>query len=487
MTEENFRDNRVEKIEELDSEGVDPYQSFPNTEPSSVGEFVEEYQDQEDIESEETWVLAGRVDRINHFGDFVFYDVDDRTGSVQVMCTVDDRNDFRTENFESLDNVSMDDWMVFRGAPGRSNTGELTLYANSYEFATPALTETVDDYSQLRDDSRVTNRTQDLIADDVLFDSVQTRFHIEQYVRDYLTNNGFLEVRTPTLHNIAGGAEATPFTTHCNGIDQEMYLRIAPELYLKRLITAGYDSVFEVAQCFRNEDIDTTHNPEFTLMELYSRFDTYEDMMEITENLFATVATRVTGDTTVNYDGTEIDFETPWNRQRFDDLIEQYVGQSPEELTQDDVVDYLASNHDVNPAELEDIDEFGDLLTEVFDEAIESELQDPVFVYDYPASSTPLCKRVEGDDSRVQRFEAFVSGTEIANAYTELTDPREQRERLIQQVDEHEVNENFVNAIAHGMPPTAGLGIGLERMAMFMTDSQSIKDVMPYPLATDRI
>lgn len=488
MSENPFNDHRLERVEQLENNGVNPYPDLSETSPSEVSDFVSQYNDEEDIESDEQWVLCGRITRENEFGDFVFYDIDDRTDNVQVMCSVDDRSEFETEDYDQLENINIGDWVAFTGTPGRSNTGELTLYAETFTLASPSLQDTADDWNQLSEQKRITDRTAALSTDDELFNSVGARFEIENQVRQHLVDNDYTEVQTPVLHNIAGGAEATPFTTHCNALDHDVFLRIAPELYLKRLITAGYDQIYEMARCFRNEDIDTTHNPEFTMLELYERHSTYTDMMDLTEELFATVAESVVGDTTVQYDETEVDLSPPWERRTFNSLIEEVFDQPVNELTRGQVVDHLVSDQGLDASELNDIEHFDDLLMEVFEESVEPNLDEPVFVYNYPASSTPLCKRTEEDESRVQRFEGFVCGMEVANSYTELTDPREQRQRLIEQAGgEENINEEFVEALSYGMPPTAGLGIGLDRMAMILTDSQSIKDVVAYPMTGSRV
>lgn len=488
MPENPFNDNRLERVEQLENNGINPYPNLPDTSPSEVSEFVSQYGDGESIDSDEQWVLCGRITRINVFPDFGFYDIDDRTEEVQVMCSVDDRSDFETEDYDQLESINVGDWIVFTGTPGRSDTGELTLQAETFTFASPSLHDTADDRNQLSEQKRITDRTAALSTDDELFDSVGARFEVEDQVRHHLSENGYREVQTPVLHNTSGGAEATPFVTHCNALDQDVFLRIAPELYLKRLITAGYDQVYELSRCFRNEDIDTTHNPEFTMLELYERHSTYTDMMDLTEELFATVAESVTGSSSIQYNGEQVDLSPPWNRRTFDSLIEEVFDQSVSELTREKIIDHLTSEHQVNYEDLQSIEQFDDLLMEVFEESVEPELHEPVFVYNYPSSSTPLCERTEDNRSRVQRFEGFICGMEVANSYTELTDPREQRQRLIEQADgEESINEEFVEALSYGMPPTAGLGIGLDRLAMILTDSQSIKDVIAYPMTGSRV
>lgn len=481
-----FGEQRVRNLEELMESGQRPYGVIEES-PSDVSEFIEEHRDYDNIEDNQIWVLSGRIMRENEFGEFVFYDIDDRTGTVQVMCSIDSRSEFETEEYRDLDNINIGDRVVFTGHPGYSDTGELTLHAHSYNVASKALTDVSRDRNQLSNRQQITDRTGALSTNDELYTSVKERLEIQQHVREYLTKMDYLEVETPILHNYAGGAEATPFETYCESLDEDLFLRIAPELYLKRMIVSGYKQVFEFARCFRNEDIDTTHNPEFTMLELYKQYADYHDMMELTENLFSYAAAKANNsdNPVVNYDGKKIDFSPNWKRVTFDSLIEDTFDESVEELTPEKLRYYLQKEHDIDAS---DIDVFDRLLMEVFEAEIEPELVGPIFVHDYPAVSTPLCRTLPDDDTRVQRFEAFVDGVEIANSYTELTDPREQRERLIEQANGNEdaINNEFVEALCYAMPPTAGLGIGIERMAMLLTDSQSIKSVLPYPMTSSR-
>lgn len=489
MTENNaFNTDRIERTENLEEQGVDPYPDLGDVDPSPIDEFVVQYNDEEDLDDRE-WVLSGRVTRENEFGDFVFFDIDDRTNDVQVMCSVDDRSNFETENYDLLQNINIGDRVVFEGTSGFSNTGELTLYADSWTLASASLRDTGDSWNQLNEENRIVERTAAITTDDNLYDTIQMRFDVHQSVRDFLRNNSFQEVQTPILHNRPGGAEATPFETYCEALDRDVYLRIAPELYLKRLVTAGYGRVFEMSQCFRNEDIDTTHNPEFTMMELYQEYADYEDMMELTEQMFAYVAEELVGSTTIEYDGQEVDLEPPWERVSFDELVLDVFGvESTSDLTYTQVEEYLIENHEMSEQETSDIGTLDGLLMEVFEEEVEDNLTGPIFVTDYPRVSTPLCQTHPEDETRVQRFEAFILGMEVGNSYTELTDPREQRQRLIEQSgDEDDINDEFVNALAYGMPPTAGLGVGIDRLAMLITDSQSIKEIIAYPMTHRRV
>lgn len=488
MTSNNYNKHRVSRIERLEEHDVEPYPDLGDVEPSSVDEFVSAYEDSTDID-DNIWTLAGRINRQNEFGDFVFYDINDKTAEVQVMCSVDERTDFKTEDYELLQNISIGDRVVFEGKPTFSDTDELTLNAVSWELASASLKDTAGDHSQLNEKNRIEERTAAIMTDQDLYDTIDTRFRIQEQVRAFLTNLDFQEVETPILHNNSGGAEATPFTTYCESLDEEVYLRIAPELYLKRLITAGYSRVFEMSSCFRNESIDTTHNPEFTMLELYQEYANYRDMMDLTESLFSNVSQKITGSQHIKYNNKSIDLSPPWDRKRFDDLVADVFDEdSVDNLNRSTVEHHLSNNHDFADDELEDIESLDGLLMEVFEQDIEPNLEGPVFVTDYPKVSTPLCKTHPINETRVQRFEAFILGMEVGNSYTELTDPREQKRRLIEQSDsEDDINNEFVDALSYGMPPTAGLGIGIDRMVMILTDSQSIKDVVAYPMANRRV
>lgn len=474
-TDTPFEEERLTSVEQSN----DPvYRGSNHYNPRSIEEFIDEYGDTTTIEDNSEWVLSGRISRENEFGDFVFYDLDDRTDTVQVMCRRED-----TDDYTGLSNLNLGDRVVFIGTPGRSNTDELTLYASSYSVSAKALNYIANEYNQFNEQRQITHRTGALSSDDDLFTTVQTRFEIQTLIRQYLLQEDYMEFDTPLLHNTPGGAEATPFTTHLEALDMDVYLRIAPELYLKRLITAGYSRVFELGRCFRNEDIDTTHNPEFTMLELYEEYATYEDMMDIVESLYTHVAEELYNTTEIEYDGVTIDV-SEWDRLTFEECLEKEISEPVLEYTETELEDFL-SERDVTVEQADSTDE---LLMEIFEECVEDSLVGPVFITEYPTVSTPLCQTTDSDDSRVQRFEAFIQGIEVGNAYTELTNPIEQRDRLIEQSDGQieDINDEFVEAISYGMPPTAGLGMGIDRLAMILTNSQSIKSVLPFPMSTER-
>lgn len=480
-----FNDDRIENLRSLENEGCGGYpHEYPDVQ--SISQFREQYGGEETIEDETTWSLGGRVTRQNTFGDFGFHDISDGTTSVQTMFVNADVDDDGTKDFDVLLNdVNVGDVITVTGTPGYSDTGELTLFVNEFTVVSKALQDPQSTQDDASDSGRVRQRTPTIQSDDELRSTLQSRFEMTTVIRQELLDRQFTEVETPILQQFSGGAEATPFQTYCEALDEEMFLRIAPELYLKRLVVGGFNRVFEVARNFRNESIDTTHNPEFTMLELYETYADYNDMMELTEQVVATAAEAVAGDTTVEYDGEELDFEAPWRRASFDELVQTHADVDVESLSDDELRTHVA---DEFGEEVPEDAPRGDILMELYDEVVEPNLTGPVFVTEYPRSSTPLCKTCPDDETRVERFEAVVAGTELANAYTELIDPRAQVERLTEQADDPDaINQPFVQALAYGMPPTGGLGIGIDRLAMLLTDSQSIKDVLAFPMTTRRV
>lgn len=474
--EQNYK-NRVEDMEETD--GIDAYPNEYPTDVSRVAEFIDEFDDyEEEIPTEETWTLAGRITRINDFSDFIFYDILDQRNEVQIMC----HNSY-VDAYEQTEHIVNGDFVVFTGEPQISNTGELTLFAESFQIVSGALDTTprTDEWDNIQDQEKATNRTSALATDKGLYDSVRTKFEMLSEIRQYLNTDGYLEVQTPTIQHYPGGAEAEPFTTEVNDIDMEMALRISPELYLKRLLTTGYNKIYETSRSYRNESIDTTHHPVFTMMEIYQTFADYTDMMDLMENMVASITASIHGYTEITYNEQTIDMSAPWERLTFDEAIEQYTDLDISSCSREDLTEYTSEYELDNEANMIQ----DELLLEIFDHEVEPNLINPTFVTEYPTVSTPLCRPLEDNPNRLQRFEAFCVGFELGNAYTELTDPRIQRQRFIEQADGDldEVNMEFIEAIAIGMPPAAGLGIGIDRLAMILTDSQSIKDVIPYPIS----
>ncbi|HBC97719.1 MAG TPA: lysine--tRNA ligase, partial [Clostridium sp.] len=338
-------------------------------------------------------------------------------------------------------------------------------------------------------DLKYRERYVDLIINQGVRDTFLKRTAIIKAMRQFLDDRNFIEVETPILSSIAGGAAAKPFITHHNTLDIDMYLRIATELYLKRLIVGGFEKVYEIGKCFRNEGMDIRHNPEYTSMELYEAFVDYNDMMSLTENMVAYICEKVLGSTKVMYQGTEIDFKPPWNRITMVDAVKKFAKIDFSEIKDDDEARKIASDKDIKlKKELKNCTK-GDILNALFEEFCEEKFIQPTFVMDYPVEISPLTKKKRGNDKFTERFEGFVFGREICNAYSELNDPIVQKERFLQQLKERELgddeaymmDEDFINALEIGMPPTGGLGVGIDRLIMILTDSYSIRDVILFP------
>lgn len=476
------QDARQSHLDELEDAG---YERFPSTtnRDAPISEFVTQYEDTGDgFESSDEWVLAGRITRINDFGDIYFIDIEDESGSVQVQLDSDHTNELGL-----LENVDVGDIFEADGYAIRSDTGELTLHAQSYRvlaksLASPPARE------GFTEEERVRQRSLALQYDDELQQSVRTRFEVTQAVREFLTANDYLEVETPILQSVYGGGSAHPFETYCAGLDEDVYLRIAPEIALKKMVIGGFENIFEIGKVFRNEDIDTTHNPEFTMLELYEAYADYEDMMVLTEELVSAVVEEVTGGTTVEYDGVDLDFSTPWTRLTVNEAIDEYSPVTVSELTDEEVVT-AAETHASSELDAATV---SDAIMALYEEFVEDSVTQPTFIMNHPSGSSPLCK-THRDDERVQeRFEVVVNGMELANSYSERNDPFEQADAFQQQAEQydenaenhHQVDTEYLEALSAGMPPTGGLGIGIDRLAMLVTDSQSIKEVLAFPMVS---
>ncbi len=496
-----FAPDRLDKREQLEEAGVDPYpHEFDRT--ATVGEYVERYGDVTEIDSEEQFRLAGRITgNIRDLGSITFLDITDESGTVQLFCSEDDMADYAL-----LDAVDRGDVVGATGTPMRTRNGELSLFVSDLEMLSKALNHPPG-YEGLNAEQRLRNRAVAMWSDP-LRSNLEYRFEMLRAIREYLESQSFTEVQTPVLQNVSGGTSARPFSTTVNAKDSEMYLRIAKELYHKRLVVGGFERIFEIGKDFRNEDIDTTHNPEFTMMELYQAYADYEDIMDLTETLLVHVLDELhDGDYTVEYhsprrdeagdvrrddDGTiltdpiALDFTPPWPRLTVEDALREYADIDPDALDDDALRERALDAGGEFPGGFSR----GLAIMELFEALVEHQLEGPVFVVDHPEETTPLSKDHREREGRIERFELFVAGAELGNAYTELNDPIQQGEHLAAQMarreagddEAHQMDEEFVEALSYGMPPTGGLGIGLDRLAMILTDSQSIKDVLPFPM-----
>jgi len=422
-------------------------------------------------------------------GKTAFVNVADMHGSIQVYVRQDRLGEEPFDNFIALYDIG--DIIGVEGEVFKTQKGEISIKSTSITMLTKGLLPLPEKYHGLKDvELRYRQRYVDLIMNPEVKDTFITRSRIIKEMRNFLDNQDFLEVETPVLHPLAGGASARPFITHHNTLDMTLYMRIALELHLKRLLVGGIERVYEIGRVFRNEGMSVRHNPEFTLLELYQAYGDLSDMMSIAENMIGEVATKVLGTTKVTYQETEIDFKPPWNRISMVEAVKKYSGVDFSTLKDDVEARKVCEGKVATPANISK----GELLNEMFEAFVEEHLIQPTFVYDYPIEISPLAKRKEDDDMFTYRYEAFVFGRELINAFSELNDPIDQKERFLKQVERKEsgddeaqpYDEDFITALEYGMPPAGGLGIGIDRLVMFLTDSPSIRDVIIYPTMRDK-
>lgn len=468
---------RREKLEKLKAEGKNPH-AIVNFRNRNLSEDIKD--NFEEFEGKIVRV-AGRIMARRGHGNMSFMDVQDSLGQIQVV----NRKNIMGDNFKETKGYDIGDIIGIEGKVFKTNQGEISIETEHADLLTKSLQILPEKWHGLKDpDIRYRQRYVDLIVNPEVKDVFVLRSKIISEIRKFLENRGFLEVETPILNTIAGGASARPFITHHNSLDIGMYLRIASELYLKRLIVGGFDKVYEIGRMFRNEGMDATHNPEFTTMELYQAYGDFEDMMEITETMVEEVANKVKGTTLVEFDGKEIELKTPWRRISMIDAVKEYSGVDFNEITEYEDAVKIAKEKNVEVKSTR-----GEIIAEFFDEFVEDKLIQPTFIIDYPVEISPLAKRKNDDESLTYRFEAFVNGAEIANAFSELNDAVDQKQRFLDQVakreagddEAHMMDYDFVNALEVGMPPTGGLGIGIDRLIMILTGQRSIRDVLLFP------
>jgi lysyl-tRNA synthetase class 2 len=482
-----IRQDLLEKTETFRQMGVDPY---PNHFAVShlLGEVVNVYgkeEDQAKLEAAGEFVVAGRMISLRIHGRISFAHIRDYTGKLQILVERDVvGREFYNKVFKKLD---VGDFLGAKGVLFKTKTGELTLRVKEITLLSKVLRPLPEKWHGLRDiELRYRQRYLDLVANEESVRVFITRSEVIRRIREFLVSRGFVEVETPMMQLIPGGAAARPFITHHNALDIDLYLRIAPELYLKRLVVGGIDRVFELGRCFRNEGISTEHNPEFTMVEFYMAYADYTDLMAVTEEMISLVALKVLGTTKVSCGGREIDFSPPYRRISFHEALKE-IGGVPEKALENE----RESRTYARALEIgeEHLASFGKVLGEIFDKKVEPQLFQPTFVYDYPKDVSPLAKSKEDRPELVERFEFFVAGKEVANAYTELNDPVDQAERFREQLREralgdeeaHRMDEDYIRALEYGLPPTAGEGIGIDRLVMILTDSSSIRDVILFP------
>ena len=468
-----------QKLDELKKEGKDPFVNETYDVTAHSVDIKEEFNEAEEREVS----IAGRVMSKRRHGKICFLDVRDSVGTIQVFA----RKDVLEDKYEEVKGLDIGDIIGVKGIVFKTEAGEITVRARDLTLLSKSLQILPEKFHGLKDpDLRYRQRYVDLIVNPEVKDVFIKRNKIIKKIREFLDNKDFLEVETPILGTVAGGANARPFYTHHNTLDIDMQLRIANELFLKRLIVGGFDKVYEMGKMFRNEGMDPKHNPEFTNIELYQAYADYEEMMRITENLFEYVALEVLGTDTINYQGTEICLKAPWKRITMIDAVKKYADVDFNEIDSDEKAREIAREKGL---EVNDNDTWGKLLSEMFEEFCEEHLVEPTFVIGHPVEVSPLAKRNPKDPRLTQRFEAFINTWEFANAFSELNDPIDQRERFEAQVAEkeagddeaHPMDSDFINAIEVGLPPTGGLGIGVDRMIVLLTDQPSIRDVLLFP------
>lgn len=477
---------RREKMQQLREQGNEPFSNgFKRTHLSQELHDAYDGLSKEEIEEQAIEVaIAGRIVTKRGKGKVGFAHLQDSLGRIQIYVRKDAVGE---EDYDIFDHADLGDIVGVVGEVMKTNTGEVTVKPSKFVHLTKALRPLPDKFHGLTNvEQKYRQRYLDLISNKDSFDRFVTRSRIISEIRHYLDGRGYLEVETPVLHNLAGGASAKPFITHHNALDMELYMRIALELHLKRLVIGGMEKVYEIGRVFRNEGIDTTHNPEFTMIEVYTAYTDYYDVMELVEGLFEDVTQTVKGTTTISYDGVELNMAGPYARVHMVDAIKKETGVDFWTEMTDAEARALAREHNV---EVTEHMTFGHVVNEFFETFVEDTLVQPTFIYGHPTAISPLARKNEKDGRFTDRFEFFIMGKEYGNAFTELTDPIDQRERFEAQAVEkeqgndeaHGVDEEFLEALEHGMPPTGGLGIGIDRMVMLLTDSQSIRDVLLFP------
>ncbi len=491
---DELRQTRIEKVEQLKQLGTNPY-AYRYSSTHHAADLQEKYADLPNGEEADVDVsIAGRILTRRFMGKLAFMTVQDETGTIQLYLEKKriqaNMGESDPEAFKHLEQLSdAGDFIGVTGTLRRTDKGELSIYVKQYTILTKSLLPLPDKWHGLTDVAkRYRQRYVDLIVNPEVRDTFRKRALITAGIRRYLDSLGFIEIETPVLMSEAGGADARPFVTYHNTLDMELYLRIATELHLKRLIVGGFEKVFELGRIFRNEGVSTRHNPEFTSIEVYQAYADYTDMMNLTEAIITTVAKDVLGTLQITYQGEPVDLTAPWRRVTMHEIVQQKTGL---DFTQFETLD--AAKSAAKSAGLHDVDKFdsiGKLLNEAFEQTVEETLIQPTFVLDYPVEISPLAKPHRSKPGLVERFELFMVGRETANSFSELTDPLDQRARLEAQsarkamgdLEAHGVDEDFLTALEYGMPPTAGLGIGIDRLVMLLTDSASIRDVIAFPL-----
>lgn len=472
---------RIDKMHKIEEHGWKPF-GYRFLYTHRAADIAAQF---DELSEKETEVkMAGRIMAIRGHGKTCFMDMQDKTGRIQVYVRKDVIGE---ENYALIKLMDIGDTVGITGTAFRTHMGELSIKANSVEMLSKSLRPLPEKWHGLKDvETRYRQRYVDLIVNPEVRDTFVKRSQIIRSVREVLDSHDFLEVETPILNTIAGGAAARPFISYHNALDMQVYMRIAPELYLKRLIVGGMDRVYEMGRVFRNEGIDNRHNPEFTSVEIYQAFADYRDMMDLTEEVVVKTAEKVLGTTTINYEGTTIELASPWKRMSMIEAVKEYSGKDFTNVT--DLEEARAIAKELNVA-IEPSFGIGKIINACFEEYVEDKLIQPIFITGHPKEISPLAKSNPENPEITDRFEAYIYGRELCNGFTELNDPIDQKERFLKQVEERAngdeeanmMDEDFVNALEYGLPPTGGLGIGIDRLVMFLTNSSTIRDVLFFP------
>lgn len=473
---------RIDKMHKIEEHGWKPF-GYRFLYTHRAADIAAQF---DELSEKETEVkMAGRIMAIRGHGKTCFMDMQDKTGRIQVYVRKDVIGE---ENYALIKLMDIGDTVGITGTAFRTHMGELSIKANSVEMLSKSLRPLPEKWHGLKDvETRYRQRYVDLIVNPEVRDTFVKRSQIIRSVREVLDSHDFLEVETPILNTIAGGAAARPFISYHNALDMQVYMRIAPELYLKRLIVGGMDRVYEMGRVFRNEGIDNRHNPEFTSVEIYQAFADYRDMMDLTEEVVVKTAEKVLGTTTINYEGTTIELASPWKRMSMIEAVKEYSGKDFTNVT--DLEEARAIAKELNVA-VEPSFGIGKIINACFEEYVEDKLIQPTFITGHPKEISPLAKSNPENPEITDRFEAYIYGREICNGFSELNDPIDQKERFLKQVEERAngdeeanmMDEDFVNALEYGLPPTGGLGIGIDRLVMFLTNSSTIRDVLFFPI-----
>ncbi len=471
---------RRDKLKTLIEDGRNPYEEVKYERTHHAAPIKEAFEDYENKDV----CLAGRMMSKREMGKASFCDILDQTGRIQCYVRV---NEIGQEEYERFKKLDIGDIIGVKGFVFKTKKGEISIHVKELKLLSKSLLPLPEKWHGLKDmDLRYRQRYVDLIVNPEVRKTFENRSRIITSIRNYLDERGYMEVETPVLNTIAGGAAARPFITHHNTLDIDMYMRIATELHLKRLIVGGFEKVYEIGRLFRNEGMDVKHNPEFTTIELYEAYTDYEHIMNLTEDIMINAAIKVLGTTEFTYQGKQINFAKPWARKTMAQAVKEVTGVDFDVNNTDELAREAAKKFG---AEVKEDATWGEVLYQLFDENVEKTIVQPTFIIDHPVEVSPLAKRRKDDPRLTERFELFIVGSEFANAFSELNDPIDQRERFERQVALREkgdeeagmMDEDFINALMYGMPPTGGLGIGIDRFVMLLTDSYSIRDVLLFP------